>query len=242
MEVFKSLLFKKLRGLEAEFSHLSDQVMSNGADGDVKRAMVWVERDRETTKRQIVKVKQGKLIRLKGLSNIMPRRGDARAEHGEPSRLSTTGEQGEQEEVTGNEMHPTFRNLISQGRCEARKQGERGKEGEMSGTPGASEPACAAESPTGGDDRAQVEVVNLSDRPLTESELSLLGKGLSFVPSKRQTIAQLVTELKEWERLMRLREYWDGQQKEPGDGEGDADSQYRFSRWTPHKCAVRYVY
>ena len=82
---------------------------------------------------------------------------------------------------------------------------------------------------------ARVEVINLSDRRLTESELSLLGKGLSFVPTKRQTIAQLIAELKEWERLMRLKEYWDGQDKNESGGDRDGDSQYKTSRWTPPK-------
>ena len=38
----------------------------------------------------------------------------------------------------------------------------------------------------------RIGVVNLSNRHLTDAELSLLGKGLSFVPTKRQTVAQLV--------------------------------------------------
>ena len=41
--------------------------------------------------------------------------------------------------------------------------------------------------------RDHVEVVNLSNRHLTDSELSLLGKGFSFVPTKRQSVAQPVS-------------------------------------------------
>ena len=53
-----------------------------------------------------------------------------------------------------------------------------------------------------------VEVINQSSTQLTATEMSVLSKGLTFVPSRRQTVAQLTADLKEWERLMRLREYW----------------------------------
>ena len=84
-------------------------------------------------------------------------------------------------------------------------------------------------------DDTRVQVINLSDRELSEAELSVLGKGLTFVPSKRQPVAQLVAELKEWERLMRLREYWDGQEEGMNGREDDIDSKYKQKRWTPPK-------
>ena len=85
-------------------------------------------------------------------------------------------------------------------------------------------------------DDTRVEVINQSGRKLTDAELSVLGKGLTFVPSKRQPVAQLLAELKEWERLMRLREYWDGQENGPDGGrDNDSDTKYKQTRWTPPK-------
>ncbi|KAF0296259.1 STAM-binding protein [Amphibalanus amphitrite] len=81
-----------------------------------------------------------------------------------------------------------------------------------------------------------VGVVNLSSRQLTPTELALLTRGLSFVPSRKQTIAQLTAELKEWERLMRLREFWhnsnDNQPREANDTE---DAAYKKAKWVPPK-------
>ena len=79
-----------------------------------------------------------------------------------------------------------------------------------------------------------VEVVNLSSRQLSTTELAVLSKGLSFVPSRKQTVAQLTAELKEWERLMRLQEYWHGMEsQETASGQENKDKRYRDSRWTP---------
>ena len=54
----------------------------------------------------------------------------------------------------------------------------------------------------------RVKVTNLSSKPLSSSQLSLLSKGLGFVPVRRQKVTHLLAELKEWERLMRQREFW----------------------------------
>ena len=62
--------------------------------------------------------------------------------------------------------------------------------------------------------------------------MSVLSKGLTFVPSRRQTVAQLTADLKEWERLMRLREYWyDAKHVDVRDR--SEDDKYKSSRWTP---------
>ena len=79
---------------------------------------------------------------------------------------------------------------------------------------------------------APVEVVNRSSRVLSAEEQSVLSKGLSFVPSKRQTVAHLTAELKEWERLMRLREYWHGVETQR-DVNRDSDNKYRSTKWVP---------
>ena len=46
-------------------------------------------------------------------------------------------------------------------------------------------------------------------------------------------MAQLVSDLKDWERLMRLREYWSG--KDDREERNDDDLQYKTSMWTPPK-------
>ena len=81
-----------------------------------------------------------------------------------------------------------------------------------------------------------VEVVNHSRRQLSPTERAVLAKGLSFVPSRKQTVAQLTAELKEWERLMRLREYWHGSRSSVDvEGEADDDRRFKTSRWVPPK-------
>ncbi|XP_045178135.2 uncharacterized protein LOC123538232 [Mercenaria mercenaria] len=57
--------------------------------------------------------------------------------------------------------------------------------------------------------REKKVVTNLSSRILTEAELSLLSKGLSFVPTRhRVDMTKIHSDLAEWERRMRLKEYF----------------------------------
>ena len=52
-------------------------------------------------------------------------------------------------------------------------------------------------------------VINLSDRNLTEHELSILSKGLKFVPTPTSVNrTELITDIKKWSRRMRLKEYF----------------------------------
>ena len=53
------------------------------------------------------------------------------------------------------------------------------------------------------------EVINMSKKSLTKDQLSLLNKGLNFVPTQKTPLTLLLAELQEWQRLMRLREFWD---------------------------------
>ena len=71
-------------------------------------------------------------------------------------------------------------------------------------------PTMKSELSTEGAKLSLVAVVNMSSRPLSAAELSVLRRGLSFVPTRRQTAAQLEAELKEWDRFMSLQEYWHG--------------------------------
>ena len=99
------------------------------------------------------------------------------------------------------------------------------------------------------DKSRRVQVTNLSDKVLSAGQLSLLSKGLGFVPVRAQQVTRLISELREWERLVRLKEYWGAggsQKKKEGVEEGEGpdkhkgddihhDEQYRKSRWTPEK-------
>ncbi|ESO98543.1 hypothetical protein LOTGIDRAFT_174188 [Lottia gigantea] len=61
-------------------------------------------------------------------------------------------------------------------------------------------------------------IVNLSDKILTKPQQQLLSKGFSFVPTREKVdVTKLLSDLGEWERRMRLREYFF-----KGDEEGDA--------------------
>ena len=52
-------------------------------------------------------------------------------------------------------------------------------------------------------------VINLSTIILSDSETKLFTKGLQFVPTRRNIdLGRLLTDLKEWERRMRLKEYF----------------------------------
>ena len=52
-------------------------------------------------------------------------------------------------------------------------------------------------------------VINLSDRVLSEPEISILSKGLKFVPTPNSVNkTELITDIKRWGRRMRLKEYF----------------------------------
>jgi hypothetical protein len=62
------------------------------------------------------------------------------------------------------------------------------------------------------------QVTNLSDRSLSDHEEKLLSYGLKFVPTRRGVnIARLLSDLGEWERRMRLREYFYKEDEEGSD-------------------------
>ena len=53
------------------------------------------------------------------------------------------------------------------------------------------------------------DVINLSNKVLSTSQINLLQRGLKFVPSRKNIdFTQLLTDLQAWERRMRLREYF----------------------------------
>lgn len=59
------------------------------------------------------------------------------------------------------------------------------------------------------ENRNEIIVTNLSSKCLSEAQKSLLSKGLKFVPTrKRVELGKLISDLKSWERRMRLREYF----------------------------------
>jgi len=58
-------------------------------------------------------------------------------------------------------------------------------------------------------------VINLSSRELTPSEIALLSKGLKFIPTtNKYDVTKLHSDLLEWERRMRLKEYFHGKQSD----------------------------
>ena len=93
---------------------------------------------------------------------------------------------------------------------------------------------------------ACVEVTNLSDRELSGDQLSLLRKGLGFVPTRGVQATQVLAELREWERLMRLREFWHNNSGGERDRDEANDNRFKKSNWTPPKgrdpCLDLYMY
>lgn len=52
------------------------------------------------------------------------------------------------------------------------------------------------------------KVFNLSNRVLNETEIKLLSKGLKYTPTPRMNNEQLKTDIKEYTRKLRLKEYF----------------------------------
>ena len=76
-------------------------------------------------------------------------------------------------------------------------------------------------------------VINLSDRVLSKHEISILSKGLKFVPTPTSVNrTELITDIKQWGRRLRLKEYFadsDNTNTAPSD-----DTTYKKpSKWTP---------
>lgn len=78
------------------------------------------------------------------------------------------------------------------------------------------------------------EVINLSKRKLTKAELSLLAKGLKFVPTRKTIdMGRLLADLKSWERRMRLREYYHEDNSSTGNYMTSSVGK-KSSTWTPN--------
>lgn len=76
---------------------------------------------------------------------------------------------------------------------------------------------------------AEKEVINLSSKKLSESQESLLRKGLKFVPTRRRIdVNRLITDLQLWERRMRLREYFHDKEES-----NQYSQRVGKSSWTP---------
>ena len=69
----------------------------------------------------------------------------------------------------------------------------------------------------------QTTVFNRSSKILTQDEEDLLSKGLKFVPTRKKVnISKMLADLREWERRMRLREFFfDNQDNNHDDGQLD---------------------
>ncbi|XP_052261675.1 uncharacterized protein LOC127865763 [Dreissena polymorpha] len=77
-------------------------------------------------------------------------------------------------------------------------------------------------------------VTNLSKKTLTDAQISLLSKGLKFIPT-RKTIdkGKLLTDLSAWERRMRLKEYFYSEDAEHRTREDEHQYKKKTSTWTP---------
>ena len=139
---------------------------------------------------------------------------------------------------------PALQSMLEMDRMEARKKAATVKERKLQRMRSKKETSTAEATQemdsSLGDNRRErtgtdaTEIFNLSSRKLTQAETSVLTKGLNFVPTRKQPLAQVISELKEWERLMRLREYWATFDTDLDVSE-DPDRRYKTSKWTPPK-------
>ena len=81
------------------------------------------------------------------------------------------------------------------------------------------------------------EVVNLSSKRLSQPQLSILQKGLKFVPTKTDIdFSKLLTDLQLWERRMRLKEYfYDTDDNSEAVEKGDKFKLKKKITWTPRE-------
>ena len=69
---------------------------------------------------------------------------------------------------------------------------------------------------TYGDKETSNLVTNLSAKTLTPGQISLLSRGNKFIPNNRKTdLTKVLSDRKEWERRMRLREYFFSGRRRP---------------------------
>ena len=86
-----------------------------------------------------------------------------------------------------------------------------------------------------------VAVTNLSQHPLTEGKITLLSRGLKFIPDRHKVDKlKLMADLAEWERRMRLKEFFYTEGTEPQTKQDEKDPLEKFkvpkkSSFTPSK-------
>jgi len=84
--------------------------------------------------------------------------------------------------------------------------------------------------------RGRQTVVNLSQRVLTQAEVSLLLKGLKFCPTpERIDIYSLRKDIKEYVRRVRLREYFYSEQDDVGGNFSNLPVFRKKPSWSPEK-------
>ena len=84
--------------------------------------------------------------------------------------------------------------------------------------------------------RGHRTVVNLSQRVLTQAEVSLLSKGLKFCPTPEKIdIYSLRKDIKEYVRRVRLREYFYSEQDDVGGNFSNLPAFRKKSSWSPEK-------
>ena len=99
------------------------------------------------------------------------------------------------------------------------------------------------------DKEANDLATNLSAKTLTPGQISLLSRGNKFIPNNRKTdLTKVLSDIKEWERRMRLREYFfqeDPIAEEEGKEGEKWDKKKKSSNFTPgsgrDRCLDTYI-
>ena len=91
---------------------------------------------------------------------------------------------------------------------------------------------------TYGDKETSNLVTNLSAKTLTPGQISLLSRGNKFIPNNRKTdLTKVLSDIKEWERRMRLREYFFQEDEDPIAEEKEKEERNGIRR---RKAAISY--
>jgi hypothetical protein len=89
-------------------------------------------------------------------------------------------------------------------------------------------------------DTSNQMVTNLSDKTLTNAQMTLLSKGFNFIPAREKIdLPKLLSDLSEWERRMRLKEFFHG--RYTGDYEEPEPWKKKKSYFTPESGRDRWL-
>ena len=244
MEICLDLACKSEKKLETEIDTRMTELRSLIGAGEMIEFMDIISTDRETARLKLDRSKQKKLRQLREESSGVTHhhqqshdsvgRGSSRSPPSAPGIVQRQLQRKHMSPVPASTVTPQDGAQASPNVVPEKRLTRQGAKSDTdAGTITNTEAGARQNHRTQG--AHGVEVTNLSKRDLTSDEISLLSKGLNFVPTTKQSITRTKAQLKEWERLVRLREFWHNREDADSDNINTEDNTYKESKWTPPK-------